>query len=152
MKIIILGAGQVGTSMAEILSREDNDVTLVDIAKQRLEGLQDRLDIRTIHGAASHPSILEQAGGPDADLILAVTNEDEVNMAACQIAHSLYNTPKKIARIRSAEYLSHPEIFRDDSIPIDVIISPEHIITQHILHLIEYPGALQVVDFAGGRV
>ncbi|MDP6947966.1 MAG: Trk system potassium transporter TrkA [Arenicellales bacterium] len=152
MKIIILGAGQVGISMAEILSREDNDVTLVDIAKQRLEGLQDRLDIRTIHGAASHPSILEQAGGPDADLILAVTNEDEVNMAACQIAHSLYNTPKKIARIRSAEYLSHPDIFRDDSIPIDVIISPEHIITQHILHLIEYPGALQVVDFAGGRI
>ncbi|MDE0975889.1 MAG: NAD-binding protein, partial [Arenicellales bacterium] len=92
MKIIILGAGQVGTSMAEILSREDNDVTLVDIDNEKLEGLQDRLDIRTLHGAASHPSILEQAGGRDADLVLAVTNQDEVNMAACQIAHSLFNT------------------------------------------------------------
>ncbi|MDB3945894.1 Trk system potassium transporter TrkA [Gammaproteobacteria bacterium] len=152
MKIIILGAGQVGTSMAEILSREDNDVTLVDIDNEKLDGLQDRLDIRTLHGAASHPSILEQAGGRDADLVLAVTNQDEVNMAACQIAYSLFNTPKKIARIRSAEYLSHPGIFTDEAIPIDVIISPEHIVTQHILHLIEYPGALQVVNFASGRI
>ena len=138
--------------MAEILSREDNDVTLVDIDSEKLEGLQDRLDIRTLHGAASHPSLLEQAGGQDADLVLAVTDQDEVNMAACQIAYSLFNTPKKIARIRSAEYLSHPAIFADDAIPIDVIISPEHIITQHILHLIEYPSALQVVNFAGDRI
>jgi trk system potassium uptake protein TrkA len=152
VKIIILGAGQVGTSMAEILSREDNDVTLVDIDNEKLEGLQDRLDIRTLHGAASHPSILEQAGGRDADLVLAVTNQDEVNMAACQIVHSLFNTPKKIARIRSAEYLSHPGIFTDEAIPIDVIISPEHIVTKHILHLIEYPGALQVVNFASDRI
>ena len=105
MKIIILGAGQVGTSMGEILSREDNDVTLVDIDSEKLAGLQDRLDIRTVAGAASYPSVLERAGVDDADLILAVTDQDEVNMASCQIAHSLFNTPKKIARIRSACWL-----------------------------------------------
>ena len=152
MKIIILGAGQVGLSMAEILSQENNDVTLVDDDLNRLEGIQDRLDLRTLEGSASHPNVLEQAGGADADLILAVTNHDEVNMAACQIAYSLFHTPKKIARIRSASYLSHPEIFCEKSIPIDVIISPEQIVTQQVLRLIEFPGALQVVDFAGGRI
>lgn len=152
MKIIILGAGQVGISTAEILAKEDNDITLIDNVASQVEGLQDRLDIRTIVGSASHPSVLEQAGGPDADLILAVTDQDEVNMAACQVAYTLFRTPKKIARIRSVEYLTHREIFSDDSIPVDVIISPEQLITQHILHLIEYPGALQVVDFAGGKI
>jgi len=152
MKIIILGAGQVGLSMAEILSRENNDVTLVDNDSSQLEGVQDRLDIRTIEGSASHPNILEQAGGRDADLILAVTNQDEVNMAACQIAYSLFRTPTKIARIRSASYLSHPDIFCDQAIPIDLIINPEEIITQQVLRLIEYPGALQVVDFADGKI
>ena len=152
MKIIILGAGQVGISTAEILAKEDNDITLIDNVASQMEGLQDRLDIRTIVGSASHPSVLEQAGGPDADLILAVTDQDEVNMAACQVAYTLFRTPKKIARIRSVEYLTHREIFSDESIPIDVIISPEQLITQHVLHLIEYPGALQVVDFAGGKI
>ena len=152
MKIIILGAGQVGISTAEILAKEDNDITLIDNVASQVEGLQDRLDIRTIVGSASHPSVLEQAGGPDADLILAVTDQDEVNMAACQVAYTLFRTPKKIARIRSVEYLTHREIFSDESIPIDVIISPEQLITQHVLHLIEYPGALQVVDFAGGKI
>ena len=152
MKIIILGAGQVGISTAEILAKEDNDITLIDNVASQVEGLQDRLDIRTIVGSASHPSVLEQAGGPDADLILAVTDQDEVNMAACQVAYTLFRTPKKIARIRSVEYLTHREIFSDESIPIDVIISPEQLITQHVLHLIEYPAALQVVDFAGGKI
>ena len=152
MKIIILGAGQVGISTAEILAKEDNDITLIDNVASQVEGLQDRLDIRTIVGSASHPSVLEQAGGPDADLILAVTDQDEVNMAACQVAYTLFRTPKKIARIRSVEYLTHREIFSNDSIPVDVIISPEQLITQHVLHLIEYPGALQVVDFAGGKI
>ena len=152
MKIIILGAGQGGISTAEILAKEDNDITLIDNVASQVEGLQDRLDIRTIVGSASHPSVLEQAGGPDADLILAVTDQDEVNMAACQVAYTLFRTPKKIARIRSVEYLTHTEIFSDESIPVDVIISPEQLITQHVLHLIEYPGALQVVDFAGGKI
>ena len=152
MKIVILGAGHVGTSMAEILSLEANDVTLIDCNANQLEGLQDQLDIRTIVGNGPHPGILEQAGIEDADLLLAVTDQDEVNMAACQIAHTLYRTPKKIARIRATEYLTHPEIFCNESIPIDFIISPEQIITQQILALIENPGALQVVEFAGGRI
>ena len=105
MKIVILGAGQVGTSMAEILSLEANDITLIDHNANQLEGLEDRLDIRTIVGNGPHPGILKQAGIEDADLLLAVTDQDEVNMAACQIAYSLYRTPKKIARIRATEYL-----------------------------------------------
>ena len=152
MKIVILGAGHVGTSMAEILSLEANDVTLIDRNANQLEGLQDQHDNRTIVGNGPHPGILEQAGIEDADLLLAVTDQDEVNMAACQIAYSLYRTPKKIARIRATEYLTHPEIFCNESIPIDFIISPEQIITQQILALIENPGALQVVEFAGGRI
>ena len=152
MKIIILGAGQVGTSMAEILSGEANDITLIDMNASHLQKLQDRLDIRTILGNASYPDVLAQAGGEDADIVLAVTNQDEVNMVACQIAHSLFHTPTKIARIRAEEYLSRPEIFSKDTVPIDVIISPEQIITQRILRLIEHPGALQVIDFADGRI
>lgn len=152
MKIVILGAGQVGTSMAEILSLEANDVTLIDHNPAQLEGLQDRLDIRTVAGSGAHPDVLEQAGIEDAELLLAVTNRDEVNMAACQICYTLYRTPKKIARIRAREYLSHPEIFCNESIPIDFIISPEQIITEQILNLIENPGTLQVVEFAGGRI
>jgi len=152
MKIIILGAGQVGLSMAEILSRENNDITLVDSNQTELSGLQDRLDIRTVHGSASYPEILEQAGMEDADLVLAVTDKDEVNMTACQIAWTLFKTPKKIARIRAQEYLTHPEIFCNEAVPVDVIISPEELVTEQVLRLIEYPGALQVVDFAGGKI
>ena len=152
MKIIILGAGQVGASMAEILSREENDITLIDRNHKLLEGLQDRLDIRAITGQASSPEVLLQAGAEDADLVLAVTDSDEVNMIACQIAHSLFNTPKKIARVRSPAYLSQPKLFCNQAIPIDVIISPEQVITNQIQRLIEYPGALQVIDFAGGKI
>ncbi len=152
MKIIILGAGQVGTSIAEILSREANDITLVDYNQGLLEGLQDRLDIRTVNGLASSPKVLIQAGIEDVDMVLAVTDKDEVNMIACQVAHSLFKTPKKIARVRSADYLVFNKLFSDDSIPIDVIISPEQIITRQIERLIEHPGALQVNDFANGKV
>ncbi|MEM7194580.1 MAG: Trk system potassium transporter TrkA [Pseudomonadota bacterium] len=152
MKIIILGAGQVGASMADILSREENDVTLVDINDRLLTNLQDRLDIRAVLGVASSPEVLEKAGAEDADMVLAVTNSDEVNMVACQICHTLYQIPKKIARVRNPAYLAQEKLFCDHSIPIDVIISPEQIITNQIQRLIEYPGALQVIDFADGRV
>lgn len=152
MKIIILGAGQVGASTAEILSRENNDITLVDTNSQVLEGLQDRLDIRTVAGPASSPLVLQRAGGEDADMVLAVTNSDEINMVACQIAHSLFNTPTKIARVRASDYLEYPDLFRNDAIPIDVFISPEQVITDQIQRLIEYPGALQVIDFADGKI
>ncbi len=152
MKIIILGSGQVGASIAENLSKEENDITLVDHNREILEKIQDRLDIRTIQGDASSPRVLKRAGADDGDLILAVTNSDEVNMVACQVAHTLFHTPTKIARVRSADFLSHPELFNRESIPIDVIISPEQIITEQIHRLIEYPGALQVIDFADGKI
>jgi trk system potassium uptake protein TrkA len=152
MKIIILGAGQVGTSVAENLVNEANDITVIDLDGRRLEELQNRLDLRTVHGNGAHPDTLRRAGAEDADLILAVSNSDEINMVACQIAYSLFHTPTKIARIRATEFLSHPEIFTQEAIPIDVIISPEQIVTDYILRLIEYPTALQVLDFAGGLV
>ena len=152
MKIIILGAGQVGTSVAENLVNEANDITVIDTDPRKLEELQNRFDLRTVTGSGSHPDTLRQAGAEDADMILAVTNSDEINMVACQVAYSIYHTPTKIARIRAAEYLSHPEIFIQETIPIDVIISPEQIVTDYIERLIEYPTALQVLDFAGGLV
>ena len=152
MKIVILGSGQVGSSIAEILSREENDITVVDRNRKILETMQDRMDIRTVQGDASSPEVLKQAGVDDVDLVLAVTNSDEVNMVACQVAHTLFHTPTKIARVRSADYLNHPELFCKESIPIDVIISPEQILNYQIQRLIEYPGALQVIDFAGGKI
>lgn len=152
MKIIILGAGQVGSSVTENLVHEANDITVVDTDSNRLALLQDRLDIRTVVGQASHPQILEQAGAADADMILAVTNSDEINMVACQIAYTLFHTPTKIARVRSVEYLAYPELFGQESLPIDVLISPEQLVTDHIQRLIEFPGALQVLDFAKGKV
>lgn len=152
MKIIILGAGQVGSSIAEILSRENNDITLVDKNRRLLENLQDRMDIRTLAGEASSPEVLIQAGVEDVDLLLAVTHSDEVNMVACQVAHTLFRTPTKMARVRSPDYLKHEKLFADDAIPVDSIISPEQIVTNQIRRLIEYPGALQVIDFADGKV
>lgn len=152
MKVIILGAGQVGSSVAENLVRESYDVVVVDTNVDKLQELQNRLDLRTVAGSGAHPETLRRADAEDADLILAVTNSDEVNMVACEIAYALFHTPTKIARIRSAEYLAYPGIFSQDVFPVDVIISPEQIVTDYILRLIEYPSALQVLDFAGGLV
>jgi len=151
LKIVILGAGQVGSTVAWSLSGEDNDITIVDTNPAKLKHLQDHLDIRTVHGHASHPSVLVRAGIEDADIVIAVTNQDEVNMAACQVAYSLYNTPTRIARIRSSEFTDRKDLFAREHTPIDVLISPEQLITKHIARLIEYPGALQVLDFADGR-
>ncbi len=152
MKIIILGAGQVGSSLAENLASEANDITLIDNNELVLRALQDRLDIRAVIGVASHPSVLRAAGAEDADMLIAVTDSDETNMVACQVAYTLFHTPTKIARIRALEYLSQPKLFAQDAMPIDVIISPEELITNYIYSLIEYPGALQVLDFADGLV
>ncbi|SEI47463.1 trk system potassium uptake protein TrkA [Allopseudospirillum japonicum] len=152
-KIIILGAGQVGGTLAEHLAKEDNDITIVDTSGERLRELQNRLDIRTVQGRASFPAVLRQAGIEDADILVAVTNSDEVNMVACQVAHSLFNTPTKIARVRATAYLTRSKgLFSDAAIPIDVTISPEQVVTNYIRRLVEYPGALQVLDFADGRV
>ena len=152
MKILILGAGQVGSSLAENLASEDNDITVVDVDGRRLGVLQDRLDIRTVRGKGSHPNILLKAGCDDADMLIAVTNSDETNMIACQVAYTIFHTPTKIARVRSNQYLIHPELFTNDALPVDVLISPEQLVTDYIKRLIEYPGALQVLDFAGGQV
>ncbi len=151
MKIIILGAGQVGGTLAQNLASEANDITVVDTDSERLHNLQDRLDIRTVVGKASYPYILRQAGGEDADMLIAVTSSDEVNMIACQIAYTLFRTPTKIARIRATAYITRNSLFNNDALPIDVIISPEQLVTNHIKRLIEHPGALQVVDFAQGK-
>ncbi|HEB95402.1 MAG TPA: Trk system potassium transporter TrkA [Sedimenticola thiotaurini] len=152
MKIIILGAGQVGTSVANNLASEHNDITVVDQNPDLLRKLQDRLDLRTVQGNGAHPDVLLQAGGEDAEMILAVTNSDETNMVACQVAYTLFHTPTKIARVRAPGFTEHKELFSAEALPVDVLISPEQLVTDYIMRLIEYPGALQVLDFAGGRV
>ncbi len=152
MNILILGAGQVGASAAENLASEANDITLVDADAAVLHELRDRLDIQTVAGHAAHPDILKQAGIADADMLVAVTNSDETNMVACQVAHSMFHTPTKIARVRSPAYLKYRSLFDEADIPIDVLISPEQMVSDYIQRLIEFPGALQVLDFAEGKV
>lgn len=154
MKIIILGAGQVGRTAAYHLSREEaNEVTVVDSDEGVLQQLQERLDVRTVSGNAASPSVLASAGCADADLLVALTSSDEVNMVACQVAWSLFKTPTKIARIRAASYASHPQLFGElTGFAVDRWLSPEQLVTEHVERLIEHPGALQVVDFADGRV
>ena len=153
MKIVILGAGQVGRTAAQQLSREEaNEVTVVDINEELLRDLQDRIDIRTVVGNAAYPTVLEAAGAAEADIIVALTNSDEVNMMACEVAYTLYRTPTKIARIRAAEYIGRAELFAEGALAVDVFISPEQLVTEYIAQLIRYPGALQVLDFADGLV
>ncbi len=154
MKIIILGAGQVGRTAAYHLSREEaNEVTVVDSDETVLQQLQDRLDVRTVSGNAASPSVLAAAGCADADLLVALTSSDEVNMVACQVAWTLFKTPTKIARIRAASYAAHPQLFGElTGFAVDTWVSPEQLVTEYVERLIEHPGALQVVDFADGRV
>ena len=153
MKIIILGAGQVGGTLAEHLADEQNDITVVDSQSSTLRALQERLDIRTVHGDAGHPTTLLNAGAEDADMLIAVTNSDEINMLACSVAFTLYRTPTKISRIRSTDYLEKSkELFESGAIPVDVIIGPEQLVTNNIEQLIANPGSLQVLDFAEGRI
>ena len=153
MKIIILGAGQVGGTLTEHLADEQNDVTVVDSSDSALRQLQERLDIRTVKGDASKPTTLADAGAEDADMLIAVTDSDEVNMLACTIAYTLYRTPTKICRIREVDYLNEDKkLFQSGAIPVDVSISPEHLVTDAIHQLILNPGSLQVLDFAGGKI
>ncbi|MEC9254704.1 MAG: Trk system potassium transporter TrkA, partial [Pseudomonadota bacterium] len=152
MKIIILGAGQVGGTLAENLSSEKNDITIIDTDTDRLRELQDRIDVKTVYGHGSFPHVLRDAGADDADMLVAVTNSDETNMVACQVAYTLFRTPTKISRIRSNAYLKQTDLFNVDAFPIDVLISPEQVVTKYIRRLLEFPGALQVLDFADGKV
>lgn len=152
MRIVILGAGQVGGTLAEMLTSEDNDITLVDLDEDRLRELQHKLDIQIVRGSAAHPSVLVNSGIEQADMLIAVTNSDEINMMGCQIAYSLFRTPTKIARIRSHHYDGFDRIFCNDHVPVDVRINPEQLVTEHIQNLIDYPGASRVMDFGKGRI
>ncbi len=152
MKVIILGAGQVGASVAESLVSEQNDITVVDVEPARLRALQDRLDLRTVAGSAAHPSVLMEAGIEDADLLIAVTQSDETNLVACKLAARMFNVPRRIARIRATEFLDDPKVLGPDGFDVDLSICPEQVLTEYIVKLVEFPEALQVLDFAGGRV
>ncbi|KGQ43416.1 potassium transporter peripheral membrane component [Gallibacterium anatis] len=153
MKIIILGAGQVGGTLAENLVSEDNEITLVDNDIERLNRLQDKHDLRVVHGNASSPRTLREAGATDADMLVAVTSSDEVNMVACQVAYTLFKVPTKIARIRNAEYIREKDkLFKNEVLPIDHIISPEQLVIDDIARLVNYPGTLQVANFADGLI
>ena len=152
MKIVVLGAGQVGGSLARILASEGNDVTLVDENVSCLEEYKLTADLRTVIGRASHPEVLRQADAEDADMIVALTGEDETNMVACQVAHTLFHVPTKIARVRRLPYRRYPELFSNEAIPIDVLIRPEELVAGTISRLIKYPNSLRVVEFANGRL
>jgi trk system potassium uptake protein len=152
MKILILGANKVGAALAENLSKEANDITMVDPDPEALRELKDRLDIATTIGQPSFPDVLKRAGANDADMLIAVTDSDETNLVACQIAWSLFKTPKKICRLRANSYVNTEKLFSNDAIPIDVVISPEQIVSLAIKSLLELPGALQVLDFANGKI
>lgn len=152
MKVIILGAGQVGGSVAESLVSEQNDITVVDIDPPRLRALQDRLDLRTVIGSAAHPSVLAEAGADDADLLIAVTQSDETNLAACKIAARLFNVPRRVARVRATDFLNDERLLGAEGFEVDLSICPEQVLTEYIVKLIEFPEALQVLDFADGVV
>jgi trk system potassium uptake protein TrkA len=154
MKVIICGAGQVGFGIAERLSAEQNDVVVIDNSQSLVQTVSDRLDVQGIVGHASYPDILHKAGADDADMIIAVTFIDEVNMMACQVAHSLFDIPTKIARVRAQSYLS-PEwqdLFSRDNMPIDVIISPEIAAGDMVLRRLAFPGAFDTMQFADATV
>jgi len=151
MKIIILGANKVGMSLAENLASEANDITVVDPDPELLRELKDHMDVGTAVGWPSHPDVLARAGAEDADMITAVTENDEVNMIACQIAFSLFKTPKKICRLRSGSYIAAENLFNPEAIAVDVVISPEYLVSNYIARLIDLPGSLQVLDFADGK-
>lgn len=152
MKIVILGAGRVGASVAQSLVSEQNDITIVDTDVRQLALLQDRLDLRTVAGNGTHPPVLVRAGIEDADMLIATAASDETNLVACQLAARLFNVPTRIARVRAPEFLEHPEITGPDGFQVDHLICPEQTVTVYVAKLIEFPEALQVLEFAQGRV
>ncbi len=152
MNIVILGAGQVGGSLAAALVGEHNNVTVVDTDKVKLNNLREKLDIGTVCGHASHPDVMRSANCMDADMIIAVTNNDETNMIACQVAYTVFSTPKKIARVRSEIYKANEELFADEAIPIDEIIVPEQLVSDYVVSLISHPGARHVIEFSGKKL
>lgn len=154
MKVIVCGAGQVGSSIVRHLAAEDNDVTVIDQSAELIRKIGDSLDVKAMQGFASHPDVLEAAGIRDADMIIAVTYADEVNMVACQVAHSLFDVPTKIARVRHQSYLQPgwSNLFSRDHMPIDVIISPEIEVGRAIMRRLEVPGAFDMLSMADGKI
>ena len=154
MNIIICGAGRVGSTIAKLLSEQGHSITVIDQSSEDIQKLNDTLDVRGIVGKATYPSILEKADANDADMIIAVTKNDEINMLICQIAYTVFNTPKKIARIRSQDYLNpkFSKVYSKENLPIDVIISPEIEIAKSIQRKLEAPGALDNVTFAQNKI
>jgi trk system potassium uptake protein TrkA len=151
MKILILGAGQVGASVAEALSSEANDITIVDQDREALAKLSEHLDVRTLAGNAAYPSVLRDAGIEDTEMLVAVTQSDQTNLVACKIARNLFHVPTRIARLRSPDFLD-PELLSDQNFAVDYAICPEQEITDYITKLIAFPEALQVLEFARGLV
>ena len=151
-KIAVLGGGQVGSSLAKILTDDGNDITLIDTNSSVLEDLQDDNDIKTIHGNASSPSILEQAEVRDCDILIATTASDEVNLVSCHLAKKMFNVPTVIARLRNSEFQVSASCFDLDLFSIDSIISPSQLVTDFIKNIIEHPGAFQAYDFADGKL
>ncbi|MFT4782910.1 MAG: trk system potassium uptake protein TrkA, partial [Paracoccaceae bacterium] len=154
MKVIICGAGQVGWQIARHLSGEQNDVTVVDNNADLVRRATDTLDVQGIAGFASYPDVLERAGARDADMIIAATYSDEVNMVTCQVAHSVFAVPRKIARLRSQSYLTaiYSDLYRRDHMPIDVVISPEREVAEAALQRLAAPAAFDTESFLGGKV
>lgn len=151
MKILIIGAGRVGSSVAENLVSEKNDITIVDTNKEQLSYLQERFDLRAIYGDGSSPDVLAQAGAEDSDLVVACAATDAVNLVACKLAKDLFNIPRRISRVRGHYYVQHPDVLQEH-FGVDAIISPETSVTQYLQGLIEFPDALQVVHFAEGKI
>jgi len=154
MNIIICGAGRVGFTIAKILSEQGHSITVIDQSSEDIQKINDILDVKAIVGKATYPSILEKANASDADMIVAVTRSDEINMLICQIAFSIFNVPKKIARIRSQDYLNpkFTKVYNKENLPIDVIISPEIEIAKSLQRKLEAPGALDNVPFANNKI
>lgn len=152
MKILILGAGVTGSAVAAALASEENDIMVVDNKSFVLDALKERFDIATVAGNAAHPSVLEQAGIDDTEIVIAVTDSDETNMLACLIINALYKRPKTIARVRAIDYFKHPLLFKSKGIPIDHVISPEMIVMEYIRNLIDFPGVQHISEFAEGKV
>ena len=154
MNIIICGAGRVGFTIAKILSEQGHSITVIDQSSEDIQKIDETLDVKSIVGKATYPSILEKANATEADMIIAVTRNDEINMLICQIAFSIFNVQKKIARIRSQDYLNpkFTKVYNKENLPIDVIISPEIEIAKSLQRKLEAPGALDNVPFADNKI
>ena len=153
MKIIIIGAGQVGSTLTEKLATEKNELTVIDTDRSLLGILNDKYDLRTVCGLGTHPDILASAGAADAEMLVAVSESDEVNILACQIADTLFHVPNKIARIRSREYIERSaELFCAGGLSVDKVISPEMLVTSQIAELAFHPGTSQVMEFSNGEL